>query len=143
MTTIKFDLQQAAALAAPSRRSETHARIVVSEACRRAHTCPKTYRTIDWSQCPVVESGPGKVNGAWVLKGTRMPVSAIFENLEAGANIDDITEWFAGLRRNQVEEVIEFAVRSLDKTQVVEAVNAAAPGSYLEVNIPYKKTSRS
>jgi uncharacterized protein (DUF433 family) len=43
--------------------------------------------TLDWSQCPAVESVPGKVSGAWVLKGTRMPVSAIFENLEAGANM--------------------------------------------------------
>ena len=40
---------------------------------------------LDWSQCAAVESVPGKVSGAWVLKGTRMPVSAIFENLEAGA----------------------------------------------------------
>lgn len=71
--------------------------------------------TIDWPQCPVVESVPGKMSGAWLLKGTRMPVSAIFENLEAGANIDDIMEWFAGLDRSQVEAVIEFAVRSLDK----------------------------
>ena len=43
--------------------------------------------TLDWSQCPAVESVPGKVSGAWVLRGTRMPVTAIFENLEAGANI--------------------------------------------------------
>jgi len=49
----------------------------------------------DWSQCPAVESIPGKVSGAWVLRGTRMPVSVIFENLEAGANIDDILNWFA------------------------------------------------
>ena len=70
---------------------------------------------LDWSQCPAVESVPGKVSGAWVLKGTRMPVSAIFENLEAGANIDDIMEWFDGLDREQVKAVIEFAVRSLDK----------------------------
>ncbi len=42
---------------------------------------------LDWSQCPDVESIPGKVSGAWVLKGSRMPVAAIFENLEAGANI--------------------------------------------------------
>lgn len=70
---------------------------------------------IDWSQCPAVESVPGRVSGAWVLKDTRMPVSTIFENLEAGANIDDILEWFAGLDRGQVQAVIEFAVRSLDK----------------------------
>jgi len=71
--------------------------------------------TLDWSQCPAVESIPGKVSGAWVLKGTRMPVSTIFENLEAGANIDDIMEWFDGLDREQVKAVIEFAVCSLDK----------------------------
>jgi uncharacterized protein (DUF433 family) len=70
--------------------------------------------SLDWSQCPAVESVPGKVSGAWVLKGTRMPVSAIFENLEAGASIDDIMEWYDGLDREQVKAVIEFAVRSLD-----------------------------
>jgi uncharacterized protein (DUF433 family) len=78
----------------------------------------RTMASLDWSQCPVVESIPGKVSGAWVLKGTRMPVSAIFENLEAGANIDDIMEWFDGLDREQVKAVIEFAVRSLDKEPV-------------------------
>jgi len=71
--------------------------------------------TLDWSQCPVVESIPGKVSGAWVLKGTRMPVSAIFDNITAGANIDDIMDWFPGLDRTQVITVIDFAARSLDK----------------------------
>jgi uncharacterized protein (DUF433 family) len=71
---------------------------------------------LDWSQCPAVESIPGKVSGAWVLRGTRMPVSVIFENLEAGANIDDIIEWFEGLDRDQIKAVIEFAARSLDAT---------------------------
>ena len=70
--------------------------------------------SLDWSQCVAVESVPGKVSGAWVLKGTRMPVSAIFENLEAGASIDDIMEWFDGLNREQVKAVIEFAARCLD-----------------------------
>ncbi len=70
---------------------------------------------LDWSKCSAVESVPGKVSGAWVLKGTRMPVSAIFENLEAGANIDNIMEWYDGLHREQVKAVIEFAARSLDK----------------------------
>lgn len=69
---------------------------------------------LDWSQCPAVESIPGKVSGAWVLKGTRMPVSVIFENLKAGANLDEIMEWFEGLDREQVVAVIEFASRSLE-----------------------------
>lgn len=71
---------------------------------------------LDWSQCPAVESVPGKVSGAWVLRGTRMPVATIFENLEAGASIDNIVEWFDGVKREQVEEVIEFVARSLDET---------------------------
>ena len=68
---------------------------------------------IDWSQCPAVESIPGKVSGAWVFKDTRMPVSLVFENLEAGANVDEIMEWFH-LRREQIVTVLEFAARSLD-----------------------------
>jgi uncharacterized protein (DUF433 family) len=71
--------------------------------------------SLDWSECPAVESIPGKVSGAWVLRGTRMPVSAIFKNIEAGANINDIMEWFDGLDREQVKAVIEFAARSLDR----------------------------
>jgi uncharacterized protein (DUF433 family) len=45
--------------------------------------------SLDWSQCPAVESIPGKVSGAWVLRGTRTPVKALFENLEAGLSIDE------------------------------------------------------
>jgi len=71
---------------------------------------------LDWSKCQAVERIPGKVSGAWVLRGTRMPVSVIFENLEAGANIDDIIAWFEGLNREHVKAVIEFAARSLDET---------------------------
>jgi uncharacterized protein (DUF433 family) len=70
---------------------------------------------LDWSQCEAVESVPGKVSGAWVLRGTRMPVSAIFENIAAGANIDDLMDWFDGLDRQQVKAVIEFAAKSLNE----------------------------
>ena len=69
---------------------------------------------LDWSQCTAVESVPGKVSGAWVLRGTRMPVATIFENLEAGASLDDILCWFDGLGREQVKAVIDFAARSLE-----------------------------
>lgn len=70
---------------------------------------------LDWSQCAAVEKVPGKLSGAWVLRGTRMPVATIFENLEAGANIDDILTWFDGLDREQVKAVIDFAARSLEE----------------------------
>ena len=69
--------------------------------------------TLDWSQCPAVESIPGKVSGAWVFKDTRMPVSTVFENLESGATIDEIIKWF-DVSREQVVAVLEFAARSLD-----------------------------
>jgi len=69
--------------------------------------------TLDWSQCPAVESIPGKVSGAWVFKDTRLPVSIVFENLEAGATIDEITDWFH-IARDKVVTVLEFAARSLD-----------------------------
>ena len=68
---------------------------------------------LDWSQCDAAESVPGKMSGAWVLRGTRMPVSAIFENIAAGASIDDLMDWFDGLDREQVKAVIDFAARSL------------------------------
>ncbi len=69
--------------------------------------------TLDWSQCPAVERIPGKVSGAWIFKGTRMPVSTVFENLEAGATIEDIMEWF-DVSREQVTAVLDFAARSLE-----------------------------
>ena len=70
--------------------------------------------TLDWSQCSAVESIPGKVSGAWVFKDTRMPVALVFENLEAGATIDEIMDWFH-LTREQVIAVLDFAARSLDR----------------------------
>ena len=68
---------------------------------------------LDWSQCPAVERVPGKVGGVWLFKGTRVPVSALFENLEGGARVDDFLEWFPGVTREQVDSVLELAERSL------------------------------
>ena len=68
---------------------------------------------INWSQCPAVESVPDRRSGAWVFRDTRMPVSTVFENLESGATIDEIMEWF-DVTREQVVAVLEFAARSLD-----------------------------
>jgi uncharacterized protein (DUF433 family) len=68
---------------------------------------------LDWSQCPAVESVPGKRSGAWVFRDTRTPVSVVFDNLEVGATISEIMEWFH-LSHEQVVAVIEFAARNLD-----------------------------
>lgn len=68
---------------------------------------------LDWSQCIAVERNPAKVSGAWVFKNSRVPVRALFENLESGATVNDFLEWFPGIRREQVDAVLEFAEDSL------------------------------
>lgn len=67
---------------------------------------------LDWSQCPAVESVPGKVSGAWVFRGTRMPVATVFENLEDGMTIEEIMEQL-DVTREQITAALEFAARSL------------------------------
>jgi len=68
---------------------------------------------LDWTQCPAVERKADKLNGAWVFRDTRVPVKALFENLESAATIDDFLEWFPGVTRQQVEAVLQHAERSL------------------------------
>ena len=69
---------------------------------------------LDWSQCPAVERVHEKVSGAWVFKGTRVPVKALFENLESGARVDDFLLWFPGVSRSQIESVLAHTERSLN-----------------------------
>jgi uncharacterized protein (DUF433 family) len=71
--------------------------------------------TLDWSQCPAVESVPGRVSGAWVLKGTRTPVKVLFENLESGMSIEEVMEQFP-VTREQIDSLMAFVARSLDKS---------------------------
>jgi uncharacterized protein (DUF433 family) len=73
--------------------------------------------TLDWSQCTAVESIPGKVSGAWVLRGTRTPVKVLFENLEAGMTIDEVIEQFP-VTRDQIDSLMGFVARSLEKEPV-------------------------
>ncbi len=72
---------------------------------------------LDWSQCSLVESVPGKVSGAWVLRGTRTPVRVLFENLEAGMTVEELVEQFP-VTREQMEGLMAFVARSLDKEPV-------------------------
>ena len=68
---------------------------------------------ISWDRCWAVERDAEKVSGAWVFANTRVPVRALFENLEDGATVDQFVEWFPGVTRQQVEAVLEFAAASL------------------------------
>ena len=80
----------------------------------------------DWSRCPAVESVPGKVSGAWVFTGTRLPVSAFSATWRRGATVHDFVEWFDG-DEAQVRTVLEFVVQDLDAK--VAMVSQYAPAA--------------
>jgi uncharacterized protein (DUF433 family) len=61
----------------------------------------------NWENCKAVERNPEVVSGAWVFRGTRVPVAALFENLKDGASVDDFLACFLGVDRSQVEAVLE------------------------------------
>ena len=66
-----------------------------------------------WESCNVVERCSERLSGSWVFRGTRVPVHALFENLMAGASVNDFLEWFPGVDRGQVEAVLEHESRAL------------------------------
>ena len=68
---------------------------------------------LDWSRCDAVERTPDRVSGAWTFTGTRVPVRALFENLEGGATVELFLEWFPGVTRQQVDAVLDYTARSL------------------------------
>ena len=69
---------------------------------------------IDWTSCTAVQRDPERVSGAWVFRGTRVPVTALFENLEDGAQLSEFLEWFPGSTLEQARAVLEHAARSLE-----------------------------
>jgi uncharacterized protein (DUF433 family) len=85
---------------------------------------------LDWSKCAAVESVRGKVSGAWVFKDTRMPVATIFENFEAGSDIEEILEQYH-VTREQIQAVLEFAARSLDAPPVPVGASASTDANSL------------
>ena len=74
---------------------------------------------LDWLSCPAVERDPQRVSGEWVFCGTRVPVSALFENLEDGLEITEFVECFPGVTLDQVRKVLDHAAKSLSSPQVV------------------------
>ena len=73
---------------------------------------------LDWSSCPALERDPQRLSGAWVFRGTRIPVAALFENLEEGAQVTQFVEWFPGVTLEQVRAVLEHATQSLALPEV-------------------------
>ncbi|MCY3545139.1 MAG: DUF433 domain-containing protein [Chloroflexi bacterium] len=70
----------------------------------------------DWSDCPAVERNPKKISGAWAFTGTRVPVYALFENLEGGATVSDFLEWFPEVQEWQVKAVLNHEAEHLRQT---------------------------
>jgi uncharacterized protein (DUF433 family) len=69
-----------------------------------------------WETLDVVERDSNKVSGAWVFRGTRVPVAALFENLRDGATVEEFLEWFPGVQRSQIEAVLDFEIDALEIT---------------------------
>jgi len=69
---------------------------------------------IDWSTCPAVERDARRVSGAWLFRGTRVPVAALFQNLEDGAQVNDFIDWFPGVTLDQVKAVLDHAAKSAE-----------------------------
>ena len=67
---------------------------------------------IDWSSCIAVERDPARVSGAWVFRGTRVPVAALFENLEDDVTVHQFVEWFPGVTLERARAVLDHAARS-------------------------------
>lgn len=81
-------------------------------ASRHKHPSATIFVMIDWSTCSAVERDAARVSGAWVFRGSRVPVAALFENLEDDASIHQFVEWFPGVTLEQVRVVLEHAARS-------------------------------
>lgn len=67
----------------------------------------------NWNTCPAVEQVPGRVSGAWVFSGTRVPLFALYENLASGATIEEFVEWFPDVDEQQVRAVLEHEAKAL------------------------------
>ena len=72
----------------------------------------------NWEKCSAVERDPNKLSGAWVFRGTRVPVSALFENLKDGATVEQFLEWFPGVEDWTVEAVLAHEVKSLAGAEI-------------------------
>jgi len=69
---------------------------------------------LNWDDCPAVSRSPNVMSGAVVFKNSRVPISALFGNLEAGATVDEFLEWFEGVTKEQVDEVLQFTMQSAE-----------------------------
>ena len=82
-----------------------------------------------WQRCTAVEQHPHKVSGAWVFRGSRVPVAALFANLRDGASVEQFLEWFPGVDPASVQDVLDFEAKTLsaDVLPRAESSTSSAP----------------
>lgn len=110
VVTGKIDVREAAAALPEEPGPSGHGRVEVED---DAGIQTEALEMTDWDTCPAVERKPGKVSGAWVFVGTRIPLSALYENLASGATISEFIEWFPGVDEQQVRAVLEHEAKAL------------------------------
>ena len=84
---------------------------------------------MNWQKCTAVEQHPEKVSGAWVFRGSRVPVAALFANLRDGASVEEFLEWFPGVAPESVEAVLDFEAKALSADVLPGAESSAASPS--------------
>jgi uncharacterized protein (DUF433 family) len=89
----------------------------------------KVVNMLNWSKCSLVESDPEKHHGAWVFKGTRLPISLVFSNLARGATIQNVVEWYGGVTSEQSSGVLDFVAENLDAEAETIAIAYAESNS--------------
>ncbi|MDZ7362730.1 MAG: DUF433 domain-containing protein [candidate division KSB1 bacterium] len=89
----------------------------------------------DWRNCDAVERHLDKVSGAWVFRGTPVPVSALFENLKSGVSIEQFLEWFPGVERSQVEAILDFEVMTLTDPAIISDVLENRNATFSEITL--------
>ena len=91
----------------------TEAVVYLAQGDLKPHRLSKREYMKQWNALEAVERESSKLGGVWVFRGTRVPVSALFENLRDGATVDQFLEWFPGVERSQVEAVLDFELERL------------------------------
>jgi uncharacterized protein (DUF433 family) len=64
---------------------------------------------IDWSGCDLVEIIPGKQGGVPLVKGTRIPVDTILEDVKLGASPEETHESLPSLPVDTIKKIRAFA----------------------------------
>ncbi|MCY4635107.1 MAG: DUF433 domain-containing protein [Acidobacteria bacterium] len=84
---------------------------------------------VHWQRCAAVEQHPRKVSGAWVFRGSRVPVAALFANLRDGASVEQFLEWFPGVDPASVQAVLDFEAKTLSADVLPRAESSASSPS--------------